>query len=282
MTNRRTFLKITAGTAALAAVNPVAFADCGECKKTPIGIQLYAVRGEFMKDMDGTLKTLADLGYNGVEFWGYQGTPEVHGKTPEEMKALLDKHGLVCAGIHCGRKALEDAQLETTVAVNKTLGNDFLIIAASGSDMHSAEGAKKFAAFLNEQAEKVADAGMRVGYHAHGFDFNKVGENGESAWEVLFSNTNPEVIQQLDVGNCAGGGGDPVAMLKKFPGTCASLHIKEHPNAPLGETEIDWDEIFEVLDKQGKTEWYVVEQGERAAGFDAATQAIKALKKMGR
>ena len=43
-------------------------------KKIPIGCQLYAVRAEFTKDVPGTLKTLADMGYEGVEFWGYGGT----------------------------------------------------------------------------------------------------------------------------------------------------------------------------------------------------------------
>ena len=66
---------------------------------------------------------------------------------------------------------------------------------------------------------------MRVGYHAHSHDFKPVADR--IPWEVLFSNAGPDVVMQMDIGNCLDGGGDPVAELKKFLGRSATIHLKE-------------------------------------------------------
>ena len=71
---------------------------------------------------------------------------------------------------------------------------------------------------------------MLTGYHAHPFDFVHFGE--ETAWEILFSNTRDEVVMQMDIGNCANGDGDPIAMLIKFPGRARSVHLKDYGGGP--------------------------------------------------
>ena len=63
-------------------------------KKFHVGIQLYGVRNAMEKDFEGTLKALADMGYEYVEFAGY------YGHTAEEIKAILDKYGLKCLSAH--------------------------------------------------------------------------------------------------------------------------------------------------------------------------------------
>ena len=88
----------------------------------------------------------------------------------------------------------------------------------------------KTAKLFTEMAAKVKPQGMRVGYHAHGGDFKKF--DGETAWDILFGNAGPDVVMQMDIGNCLGGGGDPYAMLKKFPGRSATIHLKEHGGKP--------------------------------------------------
>ncbi len=89
------------------------------------------------------------------------------------------------------------------------------------------ETGKKF----NELSKKLADHGMKIGYHCHGGDFEPV--EGKIPWVVFGENTDPEVILQLDIGNAIGGGGDAIAMLKHFPGRSISVHLKEH-GGPAG------------------------------------------------
>ena len=83
--------------------------------------------------------------------------------------------------------------------------------------------------------------GMRVGYHCHGGDFAKL--EGTTPWEAIGENTNADVILQIDVGNCLGGGGDPIAMIKKFPGRTVSIHLKEHGGKPGAVVRRGQDEV---------------------------------------
>jgi len=280
MFSRRRFLQTTAGfSAALAAGRALPGVAAG-ASKLPIGLQLYAVRGEFTKDVPGTLKTVSQLGYQGVEFWGYGGTPNVFGEySARQLRTILDQCGLKCCGIHLQVKALEAPQLATTIENNQILGNSLLNVAAAKDRMGSEEAIRKFAEFLNDAAANVAAAQMRVGYHAHGFDFAQIG--GRTAWEVLFSHTRPEVQMQIDVGNCLGGGGDPVAMLKQFPGRTASIHLREHGDKTF---ENPWyQEIFRLCESTAKTQWYIVEMGgDKGLGFDVSRDALARLKKLGK
>ena len=63
----------------------------------------------------------------------------------------------------------------------------------------------ELAGILNDVAATLKPLGMLTGYHAHPFDFVKFGD--ETAWEILFSSTSQDVVMQMDIGNCAGGGG---------------------------------------------------------------------------
>jgi sugar phosphate isomerase/epimerase len=140
---------------------------------------------------------------------------------------------------------------------------------------------REFAAVLNDSAEKVRALEMRVGYHCHGFDMKRF--DGRTAWDILFSHAEPEVVMQLDTGNCVGGGGDPIAILKEFPNRATTLHIKECPQAPFVPGEPHWKEIFRLCEVSGNTEWYIVEQGgPGGAGFDVPRRCLKALRKMGK
>ena len=91
---------------------------------------------------------------------------------------------------------------------------------------------------------------------------------------------------QMDVGNCAGGGGDPIATLKRFPNRARSLHLKDFgggPGAVIGEGKADWKEIFRLVDTQQNTEWFVVEEGSpEGLGFDIPRRSFEALRKMGK
>ena len=125
---------------------------------------------------------------------------------------------------------------------------------------------------------------MHTGYHAHPFDFVYFGD--ETAWDILFSNTGDDVVMQMDIGNCASGDGDPIAILKKFPGRALSVHLKDYgggPGSVIGEGKADWEEIFRLCDTLHKPEWYVVEEGgQNGLGYDVSARSLKALKSMGK
>ncbi len=253
--------------------------------RIPIALQLFSVRGECQKDVPAALKAVAELGYVGVEPWGYGGEAvEWMGHGATELRQMLDDNGLKCCGIHLATGALLGDNLARTVELNQTLGNRFLIIAADKPRMSAVDTIMELAQILNDTADRLKPEGMFTGYHAHGFDFEQV--EGETAWDRLFSNTREDVIMQMDIGNCAGGGGDPIGTLRKFPGRARSVHLKEY-GAPeggvIGEGEADWEEIFRLCETEHNTEWYVVEEGgPEGLGFDVSGRSLEALRRMGK
>ena len=274
---RRQMLRQGAGLAALGALGPAALA--ASLAKVPVGLQLYSIRGECQKDLPGSLAAVAKIGYKGVEFAGY------YGRKADELRKLLDDNGLKCCGTHTGWNTITGDKLNGTIEFNKTIGNKYLIVPGGlpAKTFVSLEGVKDTARIFNEQAARAKEAGMVVGYHAHGGDFKKI--EGETVWDLLFSNTNKEVVMQMDVGNCLDGGGDPYATLKKFPGRSLTIHLKEHggaKGAPIGEGEVKWKEVFDLCEGAGGTEWYIVEHESGSKPVESVGACYEGLKKLGK
>lgn len=254
-----------------------------ESKKTPVGLQLFSVRGEVAKDLPATLAAVRSLGYVAAEPWGYRGAEVAwQGYSAGELRKLYDDNGLACCGIHCATDAFIGDNLQRNIELNQALGNRYLIIAADKQRMSKKESVFELARILDAAAEKLEPLGMRTGYHAHPFDFVYHGE--ETAWEILFSNTRDDVVMQIDIANTANGDMDPVKMLRKFPGRAKSVHLREYgvgPEGCIGEGDADWPTIFELCDTLHQPEWYVVEEGP-GEGFEVPGRSLEALRKMGR
>lgn len=253
--------------------------------KVPIGLQLFSVRGEVGKDLAAALAGVAEVGYVAAEPWGFSGDEaRWQGLSAQEIRRMYEDNGLTCCGFHLATKALIGDSLERTIEFSQELGNKYLIVAADKERMSDPERILELAGILNAASEKLEPMGMWTGYHAHGFDFQRF--EGDTAWEILFSNTREQVVMQMDVGNCAGGGGDPIAMLEKFPGRARSVHLKDYnagPGGVIGEGDADWDRIFHLCATLHQPEWYVVEEGDAdGMGFDVCRRSLEALRRMGK
>jgi len=97
----------------------------------------------------------------------------------------------------------------------------------------------------------------------------------------LFNRLIPEVNMQMDVGNCLSGGGDPIAMLKEFPGRTRTIHIKEHKEKTF-ESNF-YKEVFRLCETTSRTKWYIVEMGGMLGnGFEVPREALAKLHQLGR
>jgi hypothetical protein len=86
---------------------------------------------------------------------------------------------------------------------------------------------------------------------------------------------------QLDVGNCLAGGGDPIAILKKFPGRSWTVHIKEHEDKTFDSDF--YKEVFRLCETISGTQWYIVEMGgPDGNGFDVPREALVKLHRLGK
>lgn len=179
-------------------------------------IQLYSVREETEKDFAGTLKRVAAIGYTGVEFAGYGGIPA------NEMKKLLDDCGMKSVGTHVGMNDLEN-RLDEQLAYNSELGTQYII--CPGAPFDSRDDVLRNAEFFNKTVEKVNKAGMKFGYHNHDAEFKK--HDSVYLMDILLSNTQPDVLLELDVYWAAYAGVEPVAYMQEHSDRTALLHIKQ-------------------------------------------------------
>jgi sugar phosphate isomerase/epimerase len=246
----------------------------------PIGLQLYSVRHDFGKDQAGILAAVSKFGFEGVEFAGY------FNRTASELRKMLDENGLKCCGTHLGIDQVTGENLARTIEFNQALGNKLLIVPGlppkrTATQQAWLENAKQFA----DLAEKLKPAGMRIGYHNHQSEFKPL--EGKLPFDTFFGNTPKDVVMQVDVGTAVEAGADPKAVFEKYPGRAASIHVKEYsktnPKAYVGEGDAKWQEIFDVLEKQGATEWYIVEyEIEGMPALDSVNRCLQNLRKMGK
>ena len=277
---RRRFIKVGASSAVTMTLSRMLPVAAAQAMSIPIAFQLWSVRGEFTRNVPDTLKRLSQLGYKAVEFWGYGGTPNVFEKySGPDLRKLLDGCGLKCCGMHIDLKALDKDNLQRSLENNQALGSQYLNVAAAKEKMGSEKGIAELAALLNQTAGECRSHKMTVGYHAHPFDFDKI--NGRFAWEILFSRTDPAVNMQMDVGNCLAGNGDPIALLKEFPGRTRTIHIKEHQEKTFDSGF--YKEVFHLCESVSGTKWYIVEMGgPEGIGFDVPRQALEKLRSLGK
>src|SRR5437867_7119112 len=129
---RRHFIKSGIGSIITMSLSKTLSVAGSQSDRIPIGFQLYTVRGEFSRNVPGTLKTLGEIGYKAVEFWAYSGTPNVYQKySAAELRKLLDDSRLKCCGMHLELKALDAEHLKTTIENNLALGSEYLNVAAA-------------------------------------------------------------------------------------------------------------------------------------------------------
>jgi sugar phosphate isomerase/epimerase len=227
-------------------------------KKLPIGVQLWCVRKQLATDIPGTLKALAAAGFDGVEL------ENAFGKSGTEWRGHLDAAKLRACGFHHTLEELQGDKLVATTHFNQAIGNDKLIIRSLAPDVYkSADLLKKTVDAVNEAAEKVKKFRMRVGYHNHTTDFNRI--NGEYWWNLFADGTSKDVILQLDTGNASElpGGVRLADLIKRNAGRTVTMHVKpfstKNPNAYIGTDELDWPGIMTAAETVGGLEWYIIE-----------------------
>jgi len=256
--------------------------------RVPLGLELYSVRHDLEQDLEGTIKAVAEMGYEGVEFAG----PPKH--SGEELRKVLDENGLVCCGWHTPFDMVQDDALADTIELNKTVGNRFVIIPGIPEPLRDTRAKwQDMAKFFNDLAKKLADHGMLTGYHNHHVEFTEL--EGETPWDTFFGNTDQEVVMQLDTGNALSGGGDCVDILKRYPGRATTVHLKPYTVEPgkedrsagfrpiIGEDDIPWHEVFDLCEATGGTEWYIVEyESDAYPPLEAVKRCLDALKAMGK
>ncbi len=250
-------------------------------KGHPVGLELYSVRNELKKDLMGTVRAVAKMGYQCVEFFSpyYAWTPDY----AREVRKMMDDAGIRCSSTHNGPESFTPDGMAHAIELNNIIGSQFIVWASAGNPK-TLDGWKTVAERLNQGAEKMKPAGLRAGYHNHQLEFKPI--EGKRPIEVLAANTGKDVMLQLDVGTCIEAGSDPVAWVEANPGRIRSMHCKDWSKEKgykvlLGEGVAPWKKLFAAAEKTGGLEFYLIEQeGSDYPELETAERCLANFKKL--
>lgn len=256
-----------------------------------LGLQLYSVREDAARDLAGTLREIADMGYEGVELAG------LYGKTAEEVRDLAKEMGLTVISAHVGLAEFRQGVAET-VERYRTIGCRYLAVPHLAAEdrpdgANFAQAAQEIAAI----AEECAKQGLTLLYHNHDFEFAKL-PDGRTELEALYACA-PESLLQTEIDVCwvTVVDEDPAALLRKYTGRAPLVHLKdftgdrsaahyeslglEHrpaPDAepfsfrPVGSGKVNVPAVIEAAKEAGAS-WLIVEEDEPAEGQGALESA---------
>ena len=308
--SRRTFLAVSgAGASALAASRLAANAwksgspaetaqaaeppvsDAPPAKARPIGIELYAVRGELAKDLPNTLRTVAQMGYEVVEFYA----PYLAWTIPyaKDVRTQLDDLGVRCYSTHNSTASITPGDtMAKAIEINQILGARHIILASAPGDTQGLEGWKRMTDKLAAASEQLKPHGLLAGYHNHRVEWLPL-DSGQRVMDVIAANTPSDFVLQLDVGTCVEAGADPVAWIRANPGRIRSVHLKDWTPGTaeegkafrilFGEGVAPWRQILGAVESVGGVEFYLMEQeGSRFSEFETARRCLATWRTMQR
>ncbi|MBN2029528.1 sugar phosphate isomerase/epimerase [bacterium] len=291
---RRDFLKTSAAGLVLGST-PFFNLSCsmGPHKLSKIGVQTYSVRDLMSEDFEGTLEQIAEIGYDQLEFAGY------YGKTPQEVRSIIDELGLTSPANHAGGLNSEEG-LATAIEAGQIIGHEYLIMASlprpasytppprppegqpyeRQAPVYTVDDVKQITDMFNQIGETCKEAGMKFAYHNHTSEFVEV-EGGGMMYDMMLEQTEPDFVAfEMDLGWAVEAGADPLAYFEKYPGRFELFHVKEPDGAvPVGQGGLDFASIF-AQSKQAGVKHYIVEfegREEQIAGITAGLQYLRNL-----
>jgi sugar phosphate isomerase/epimerase len=186
----------------------------------PLGVQTYTFRRSIGADPAKVLDTIKKLGFKEIEGGGGR----MH---PVDFKKLCDERGISIPSTGAGYEELVN-KIDSVVWKAKLLGAKYVMCAwiPHQNNELTFENAKKAVEDFNKAGKILKENGLTFCYHAHGYEFQPY-ENG-TLLDYIFKNTNPEYVSfQMDIFWIQFGGGDPVALLKKYGSRWKMMHLKD-------------------------------------------------------
>jgi sugar phosphate isomerase/epimerase len=250
-------------------------------KHIPIGLELYSVREDLKKDLLGTVRGVAKLGYECVEFYSpyYEWTLDY----AKEVRKELDGLGVHCYSTHNSTQSFTPEGINKAIELNQALGARYVVLAHPG-DVKDIDGWKRVADMLNKANATLVSRGLHAGYHNHELEWKLV--DGQKPIELLATNTDKSIMLQLDVGTCVATGNDPVAWVEKNPGRIRSMHCKDWSpekgfRVLFGEGVAPWKKLFAAAESEAGIEYYLIEQeGSEYSEMETAQRCLAAYRKL--
>ena len=295
MKNRRDFIKTTSILTAGAILLPQLSCKSGKNiakGKTPgkvIGLQLYTLRDQLPKDLEGTLKKVAEIGYKNVEGYDYKNRL-ILGKTPVEFRKIVEDLGMKLPSMHvvtelttsASRVSIMD-QWKTTVEDMASIDVKYVVYAIiAEAERKTLDDYKKWAERFNQFGEICKQAGSQYVYHNHDFEFKSF--DGQMGYNILLKNADPDLVKfEIDLYWITKAGQDPVAYIEKNPGRFELYHIKDMENSPsktfteVGQGTVNFERVFKVKDIAGMKLFFVEQDLTKIDRFESIKMSFDYL-----
>jgi sugar phosphate isomerase/epimerase len=229
----------------------------------PIGCQTYPVRAQIAQDFPGTVKQLADAGFQSIELCspvGYREFAPVGKYTGAELRKILGDMGVTCVSSHFGMRELRENQAER-IAWAKEAGLTQMIVPSLGGPANpTMDDVKRASDEYNRMGEQAAKAGIQQGLHNENFELTTV--DGKRTYDILLELLDPKLVKFQFQCSTISRGYDAAEYLTKYPGRFISMHVQDwsaetkHTMA-VGQGSLDWKKIFTAAKADGLRNYYV-------------------------
>lgn len=240
--------------------------------KAPLGVQMYTFRNHLPKSVPATLDSVKAFGFTEIE----TGVPK--GMTAEAFRKLCDERGLSIPSTGAGYEQLV-YNIDQVIQTAKALGAKYVMCAwiPHQGDEFTIKEAEKAVADFNKAGKTLAENGLIFCYHDHGYEFRPY-ESG-TLMDYLIQKTDPKYVSfEMDVLWTIHGGGDPVALLKKYKKRWKLMHLKDlkqgvkgdlsghtpaENDVPLGTGQANFPEILKAAKKAGIKHYFIEDESEK-------------------
>ena len=233
----------------------------------PIGCQTWPVRTMIAKDFPGTIKTLADAGFQRIELCspvgyadsGFGGLAKYKGA---ELRKILGDAGVSCESSHFGIKELRD-NLSDRIAWAKDVGMTQMMVPSLDGPQESDDGRCEARGGRIQQDGRAG----RQGRHPAG---PAQRETSSSRWWTAGGPTTscstcwiPKLVKfQFQVSTISQGY-DAAEYFTKYPGRFISMHVQdwstrnEEDDGRRARDTLDWKKIFTAAKTGGVKNYFV-------------------------
>jgi len=205
------------------AVKQAATASAFEPWTNRAGIQLYTCRHWIEEHgVADTLKRIAKIGIKEIEMAGFKGL------SVAEWKTILDGEGLTTPSAHYQLHDLLKPEFREEVFESaEKLGQSYVTIPwLNEEDRESLDDYKKVAEHLNTIGAACSEAGYKLAYHNHEFEFDEF--DGKVAYDLMLEETDSSIVDfEMDLAWVVAAGKDVVEYIDRYSGRFSQFHVKD-------------------------------------------------------
>lgn len=236
-----------------------------------IALQMYSLRNEMKVDPVKYLNMIPEMGITKLEGGGG------YGMTPEEYEKILSENNLKTIGVGADYDQLSK-DLTPIIANAKKFSAKYATCYWIGhpDGPISLEKTKEATELFNKAGAELQKEGITLLYHPHGYEFVK--DEGVIPMDYMLKNAKNFAFN-MDVFWVKMGGGDPLKIMKSYPGKFPMLHLKDRAkgtygskdghgdvetNVVLGTGDIDIAGIIKEAQKQGTAYLTIEDESSRS------------------